>query len=136
MYRLHMDSGDFQAALRAAEAARKASKAPVDLLRAAAALAPQPSQALPRAQEALEEWRGAGRPRGEAEALKVVAQLQRLAGDWEAALEAAEERVALLRRLEDDLGEADALQAVAQLHMADGNLEEAMKVGMARLASY
>jgi len=72
-------------------------------------------------------------PRGEANALQVIAEMCHSLGDVEGALESAEERLAILREVNDSVMEINALLMIASYHIKDGNFAEADKLGQEAL---
>eukprot|EP00930_Biecheleria_cincta_P083550 TRINITY_DN73105_c0_g1_i1.p1 TRINITY_DN73105_c0_g1~~TRINITY_DN73105_c0_g1_i1.p1 ORF type:complete len:818 (+),score=220.59 TRINITY_DN73105_c0_g1_i1:96-2549(+) len=82
------------------------------------------------AKQAQELFQEAYWPRGEAQCLQYIAEARNHMGDIEAALESAEERLAVLRELNDLTMEANALLQVANYHMKDQNFAEADKLAV------
>lgn len=80
------------------------------------------------AKEAQEFFQEAYWPRGEAQCLQFVAEMRSNMGEIDAALESAEERLAVLRELNDLSMEGNALLQVASLHLKDENFAEAEKL--------
>ncbi|CAJ1422793.1 unnamed protein product [Effrenium voratum] len=141
IFQLHFDLRNFEEAIHAAEKARKVAKSSEDTageardcLRMATALANlgRVDAALAKAAEARE----LADPRGEAQALRTLAELLRMQGDVEKAMEAAEERLTVTRNLGDLSWEAESLQQLAELHLAEGAVEEAALLAEERPASF
>lgn len=82
------------------------------------------------ARQAQELFQEAYWPRGEAQCLQFTAEMRSHMGEIDAALEAAEERLAVLRELNDLSMEANATLQVAGLHLKDENYAEADKLAM------
>merc|ERR1719210_1767041 len=86
------------------------------------------SKALNQCNDAQELYQEAGYLEGEAMALKMISELKAFDGKFEAALEAAEERLSIYRELKDKRGEISALVQMADIHRANKDFEEAEKV--------
>eukprot|EP00439_Symbiodinium_sp_Y106_P067608 s54_g11.t1 len=80
------------------------------------------------AKQAQEFFQESYWPRGEAQCLHFMADLRSQMGDLDAALENAEERLAVLRSLHDLSMEANAMMQLANLHIKDDNFEEAERL--------
>ncbi|CAJ1456020.1 unnamed protein product [Effrenium voratum] len=85
-------------------------------------------EAFSLAKQAQEFFQDSYWPRGEAQCLHFMADLRSQTGDLEAALECAEERLAVLRSLHDLTMEANAMLQLANFHMKDDNFAEAEKL--------
>jgi len=128
---VHINKGNFKEALSSAREAVEASERQGDKRNMARGLETvgtaqgvlvQFPQATTTAQECQELYQEVGDPLGEERALELMAKLRAAQGKMDGALEAGEERLAVVRESCGPDKEADALHQVGGLHFQAGNI--------------
>lgn len=128
---VHINRGNFKEALTSAREAVEASERQGDKRNMARGLETVGTaqgvlvnfaQATTTAQECQELYQEVGDPLGEERALELMAKLRAAQGKMDGALEAGEERLAVVRESCGPDKEADALHQVGGLHFQSGNI--------------